>query len=393
MFTVLAVVTAGPGVARAAEVVCVLVEKDVVNVDGLLDEWTWTKGTRFAGANARDAAMTVRCAYDDDGLYLSVDVVDDQLVRRKKGDKGAEDQVVVSFGGKAVLDLAPGDPDGGVAARLKVPKGVAAADSLQPKGWSVEVALPRARVPGWGKSVTALAAGVEWRDADMFSEKQAQEVVGTPPGSTLVLEEGASLYKQYLDDMHIKPKDIWMDQMANMDGEPGDERVIGAGRTIGILSDRYSYMTLPVPKKDVLSVKLVDLAGEGQVAIVAHYVERGNGGSREVVAVWMLQPDGSFARPFAHEVAKESPAGRMTNVWSMEPRTPPKGKGKKGAKKAPAGGKGLDIVITVGEVRGFTAETWNESPATDMAPILLPWAEPKRERWRFQGSESFGVPE
>ena len=35
-------------------------------------------------------------------------------------------------------------------------------------------------------------------------------------------------------------------------------------------------------------------------------------------------------------------------------------------------------------MRGFTApEGWKETPAEDMAPILLPWGEKKQEVWRF----------
>jgi hypothetical protein len=174
--------------------------------------------------------------------------------------------------------------------------------------------------------------------------------------------------------------------MANMDGEPGLERVVVGGRTLGILGEKYYFMTFPVPRKDVLEVKLVDLAGGGKPSILVRYVERGSGGSREVLGVWSLLPDGSFAHPFAHEVAKEGPGGRITDVWTLEPKTEKKGKR---VKKL----KGFDIVITPGESRGYTKDTWNESPAEDMTPILLPWEKSKKERWRFEGDECSGGPE
>jgi hypothetical protein len=382
-------VALAPRPAGADEITCGLVEKDVVQIDGLLDDWRGVAGSRFAGSNMKDLAATVRCNYGADTLFVSIDVVDDQLIRRKKGDKGAEDTLVLRLGPagrEAVVEVVPGDADQNLAARVKAPKGTAVADSLQPKGWSVEIGLPRGRVPAWGKGVTSLALGLAVRDADLFSEKQAQETLTLPPESRLVLEEGASLYQQFLADQGLGPKDIWLDQMANMDGEPGDERVVVGGRTIGVLGEQYYFMVLPVMKKDVRKLELVDLAGEGKKALLAHYVERGNGGSREVLAVWSLLPDGAWARPFAHEVAKESPIGKITSTWTLEPR-----KGGKG-KKAKAGGNGLDLVIRVGETRGFSAATWNETPAADMAPMLLPWSDVKEERWRFQGDESFMVP-
>jgi hypothetical protein len=104
--------------------------------------------------------------------------------------------------------------------------------------------------------------------------------------------------------------------------------------------------------------------------VVVRYREHGGGGSREVLAVWALR-DGALARIFAHEIGKQVGAARMTNRVEIVPR---KGKA-----------RGHDIVIQPGEVVGFTAETWNETPASDMVPILLPWGEKKEEVWRFEG--------
>jgi hypothetical protein len=61
----------------------------------------------------------------------------------------------------------------------------------------------------------------------------------------------------------------------------------------------------------------------------------------------------------------------MTDSWQLVPRA--------------HGGKGLDLVVKPGEVVGFTPESWNETPATDMVPILLPWGEKKHEIWHFDG--------
>jgi hypothetical protein len=376
------------GQAGAAELVCGMVDKDVIAVDGLLDDWQGVQAVRF-GAAGKDANLALRCNYDKDTIYLAILVTDEQIIRRGKKDRGPEDVVVVDFG-KDRLEITPGG-EGGEPMKARWASGastktVAIVDSLQDRGFSLEIGLPRGRVPGAAKNATSVPATIEFRDADMFTEKTWQETVTTGPGA-LTLEEGAQLYKQVLEDLRIKPKDIWLDKMVDMDGEPGDERVIVAGRTVAIIADSYAYMQLPVPRKDILKLQLVDLAGAGKHAIVVHYVERGNGGSREVLGVWTVLGDGAFARPFAAEVAKESPAGRMSCTWALEPKLETKGTGKK-AKKVK--GKGQDIVIRVGEVRGFSAETWNELPAEDMTPILLPWGELKEQRWHFRGDEAYG---
>ena len=382
----LAVVWMAPG-AQAAEIVCGLAAQDLVVVDGMLDDWQGVTAERFAAGAFNDAGLAVRCNYDAQAVYLAVDVSDNQLIRRGKGDRGAEDMLVLAFGATR-LELLPADGENRLPMKArwsngKPVKGLEIADSLQPKGWSFELAIPKARLPGFAKGVTQVAFHLELHDADLFSERAAQDVISSGDGGKLVLEEGAQLYKQALADLRIKPKDIWLDQLANMDGAPGKERVIVAGRTVVIMGEAYSYMQLPVVKKDVLALKLVDLAGEGKTSIVVHYVERGNGGAREIVAVWNVLSDGSFGRPFAAEVAKESAVGRMTCKWALEPKQTRKG-------KKLVKGKGQDIVVRVGDVRGFSQETWNEYPAEDMAPILLPWGEVKEQRWHFRGDESYG---
>ena len=373
--------------AEASQIVCGLAAKDLIVVDGLLDDWRGVPPERFAASSSNDAGLQIRCNYDAEAVYLAIDVSDNQLIRRKAGDKSAEDMLVLAFGA-ARLELLPGDGESRIPMKArwaggKPTKGLQIADSLQPKGWSFEVAIPKSRLPGFGKGSTQVPFELEFHDADLFSERVAQDVITTGQGGALVLEEGAQLYKQVLEELHIKPKDIWKDQLANMDGEPGMERVIVAGRTVAILGDAYSYMQLPVPRKDILALRLVDLAGEGKTAILVHYVERGNGGSREVLAVWNVMSDGSFNRPFAAEIAKESPTGRMSCRWTLEQKQVKKG-------KKVIKGKGQDIVVRIGDVRGFDKDSWNELPADDMAPILLPWGEVKELRWHFRGDESYG---
>ena len=36
---------------------------------------------------------------------------------------------------------------------------------------------------------------------------------------------------------------------------------------------------------------------------------------------------------------------------------------------------------------GFTAESYKESPAEDVIPILLPWGDDRKARYQFRGDE------
>lgn len=392
-------IVAFEGPAIAAEIDCGLTQTDVIVVDGMLDDWQGVKGVKrsgAAGSSSRDAVLVVRCNYDAETLYLAIDVTDERVIRRDKREKLAEDKVVVTFGDRS-LEVYPADAASRQAQKASwsdgaAPKGLAIADSLQERGWSVELGLPLGRVPGWGRGVPGLEFSVEHHDADLLTEREHQEVVSTGDG-LLVFEEAAALYQQFLTEHKLKPSDIVLDTMANMDAAPGAERVLVGGRVIGVLGAEYSYLKLPIAKaKDLLSVKVIDLAGEGKSCILAHYVERGNGGLREVLAVWNVMADGSFARTWAHEIAKQLGQSRLTNTFSLEAKQPaaPAGKKKKKPKKPKKPLPGFDIVVRVGDVTGFTAETWNELPAEDMVPILLPWGPKQQETWHFQGDESFG---
>src|SRR5262249_2290769 len=149
-----------------------------------------------------------------------------------------------------------------------------------------------------------------------------------------------------------------------------------AGKYLAVVGDSYAYVELPVAgARDVLSVELADVSGAGRSSVVVRTVERGNGGSREVLSIWSFK-GGQWARLFAHAIAKQRGRARLTDPGRLVPR----GRGK----------RGLDLVIKPGEVTGFTAETWNETPASDMAPILLPWGEKKEEVWHFDNDEVSG---
>ena len=358
--------------APSSELVCTLAGPGLIQIDGLLDDWSGMPELTKADADPRDAAIAVRCAYDAERLYLMVDVTDDRLIRTRQKTKD-EDHLVFLFGGQT-LEVYPASAEQGAKLAYGwIGKGgskVTVADSLQKHGWSVELALALRGLPGYAKNAPGVPVAIELDDVDSFSARRIESVVAT--GEVLLsFEEAAAGLKAFLTELHLRRSDVTLDAVAQLDGEPGPERVVVAGRYIGLVGDGYSYLELPVASpRDVLAVELADLAGNGRKNLVVRTVERGNGGSREVLSIWGVKA-GQWERRFAHEIGKQVGKSRMANSWQLVRR----GRGK----------RGLDLLIKPGEVVGFTEATWNEAPASDMVPILLPWGEKKQELWHFEG--------
>ena len=84
------------GLAHADSHTCEQVADDVINTDGLTDDWSGI-GRTHIGGKANDASFALRCAYDDAHLYVAVEVRDDYLYRGKKPSSKKDDQVRVEL--------------------------------------------------------------------------------------------------------------------------------------------------------------------------------------------------------------------------------------------------------------------------------------------------------
>jgi hypothetical protein len=153
--------------------------------------------------------------------------------------------------------------------------------------------------------------------------------------------------------------------------------MVVAGRNLAAITDGYVYVELPIQSRaDVKDARLVDLAGDGREALALRYVERGgakpteSAGSREILAVYRVAGDSEIRRVFAAEVAKATPQGRVEDKVAFIRR-----------------GRATDIVIDAGRADGLSATTFRETPASDLIPIMLPWADDRHARYQFAGDE------
>ena len=380
-FVAIFVAYATPARAGASlGVECLLVEEDSIEVDGMLDDW---EGIEPQSAGSVDAGVKIRCAQTGEHLYLAIHVQDESVIRTSKQANGKkQDNLALQIGaGRAwsKLRISPGTRGFEPATSWhgkKVAAPVQVADSAQSDGWSVELGLPLDKLAAWGAGTPRLVYKLQYVDLDGGSERESFNLKGT-----LRFAGATEVYKGFMSQAKLERKDVRLDKIADMDGQRGVERVIWGGRVVGVLSDEYRYLSLPVQStSDVLKVRVVDLDGEGRSSIMTEHREHGNGGSRDVLAVWNMQSNGSFARTLAVEVRKQLGDNVLLNDWKLEPR-----KGKRG-KTVP----GYVLVVTAGDVTGWDEDSYDDVPPTDMRAILTPWAEQTSATYRFEGDQAVG---
>jgi hypothetical protein len=384
---ILALSLASPGAARAESQTCTLVEPGLVAVDGLLDDWRGI-GRKQVGGNDRDLSFSVRCAYDSNTLHIAVDVSDEYLYREKQPRAGKDDTLIIELSaagqGRQRLQVFPANDKVGPRRQWNgkgVPRGIAVEDTQQRRGWSMEAAVPLARIRGYGKGTPGIRARIEYRDADFAGKTEAKLAFD----GTLALQASSDLYRSFLQTTRLAPRDIRLDTVANVDDARGPERVIAGKNIIGVISDQFFFMELPVRSPgDISRVKVVDLRGDGTMSIITELRQYGNGGSRDLVAVWQVQGNGTFKQVLAFEVRKQLGESVLVNRWSLVPR----GKHRKGK----ARGKGHDLLIEVSDAdaKGFDEDNYNEMPAPDVRGILTPWSDQTSAVYYFEGNAALG---
>jgi hypothetical protein len=359
-----------PATARAADLPCGPAESGTINLDGLTDDWSEVPGIDAGGKDA-NLSFTLKCNVEERTLMLLVDVRDSYFVRTKAAKPG-EDHIELTLAGHR-LTIFPGDARAiPTLARwgTKPAKNIRAVSALQSAGWAVELAVPMSAIPGY-KPGMPLAYKAEVADCDSKAALKTERTLDS--AGSIVFAEGDAALDGFLKDRGLRKSDIWFDKGISLGGKSGG-RVVLAGKNLAFITDGYVFIELPVKQRaDVKDARVVDLAGDGRQALVMRYVERGTGGSRDVLAAWRVVGDSEIRRVFAAEVAKTTPAGRIDGKVAFVKR-----------------GRATDIVIDAGPATGISAATWNEAPAEDMIPVMLPWAmdkDARHARYQFSGDE------
>jgi hypothetical protein len=359
--------TALPQTGRAADLPCGPAEKGTINLDGLTDDWAEVEGID-AGGKDPNLSFTLKCNVEERSIMLLVDVRDSYFVRTRAAKPG-EDHLELTLAGHR-LTIFPGDARAiPTLARwgTKPAKNVKAVSALQQNGWAVELAIPMSAIPGY-KVGMPLAYKLQAADCDSKAALKTERTIES--AGSIVFAEGDAALEGFLKDRSLKKSDIWFDKGISLGGKSGG-RVVMAGRLLAFITDGYVFIELPVKQRaDVKETRLVDLAGDGRQAILMRYVERGGGGTRDVLAAWRVVGDSEIRRVFAVEVGKQTAAGRVDDKVAFVKR-----------------GRATDIVVDAGAASGVSAATWKETPAEDMIPVMLPWADDRHARYQFAGDE------
>ncbi|HWM88791.1 MAG TPA: hypothetical protein VNO33_23230, partial [Kofleriaceae bacterium] len=273
----------------------------------------------------------------------------------------------------------------GFPARRLAGDGARADDSLLPDGWQLELSVPLRRIPGWAPSTPLLLGEVTYADVDRPGGAAEER-----PGFRGALHFSTHLpaLRGFLAAAGLALRDLRLDAMADIDGHPGTERVVAGGRTLGVLTDSFAFIQLPIEPGDLERVELVDFDGDGRSALLAQYRQRGGGGSREVVTVWTVAASGELERALGFEVALELGGRRLTNRWSLVPA----GQRRRAKGRAP---RGLDILVEVGpeDNSGWDAASFARvTPSPDTRPILTPWSGKRAAVYYFDGEVALEAP-
>jgi hypothetical protein len=318
-----------------------------LNVDGIIDEWRRTRVFGRVGSPA-DGAMELHCAWDGTTLALMANVKDDRLVRVKGGHEDHV-RVTVAAGGKPiVVDVFPGN----AMAKPKIvkPANVMAADSLQPKGFSVELAIPAAAIPNYSASTPQFEVVATFHDSDAAKGGDETPLQIAQP---IELSDRKDLFTDFLSTVGLMESDVRYDELVDLDPDrPGKERLVAGRNVIGVLTEQFGYVTLPAPPT---KIELLPLGPKGTQVISAVVRQTGNGGARELLMLWVVW-SGQLSPLVNIEIKKELGANVLEATW-----------------KVVKGKKGPELVVEPKPAVGFTAETWNEEPAGDADSILLPW--------------------
>lgn len=370
-FALGAVVLVG-GRARADGLDCAQTEPDAIAVDGMLDDWDGVSRARLGGGD-RDASLELRCMTDRTTLWLSFDIRDEHVVRSASASAGDDrlDLTLDVGGAPLAIAIAPGlgkiAPS--VAINGRRDRAVTAETSLQPAGWSVELAIPLARVAGYGAATPGVTVGYTLRDGDVPGGKLAERTIGDQ--RALTLPGGAAApadpFPAFLAASGLSKASIALDTKVELDaGTRGLERVVAGKRVIGILGERFSFVQLPAERDDdvIGKIAVADLRGDGSKVVLAVVRQRGGGGARDLLLGFGARR-GQLAQLFAIELRRERDGRKVESTWKVV------GKGR------PAG-KGPVLQVVARPATGWDADSYAEEDAGDAQPIALPWDD---DRW------------
>lgn len=381
--------------AAAAQAGIRVYEIERVRVDGSLRDW---RDANFAEVGrGDDASMRFALGADSEGFYVAAEVRDDRMVRTAR--PGArEDAVILTLSiprgrRRLVSDIyifagVSGRSAGSAGISSRVggrPRPMAGARVVEgPRrgrgGYIVEAFLPFARIPGATRWDSARAT-VRLRDVDSEAHPEVESepaLVATDALVPLMPSGGAGgALEQFLSQQGLGAARPRFDLRGDVAGDRQPERVFVVDRFVVVTGPGYrdgrgyGFHELPIGRPtDARSAQLADLTGDGKAELVIVLRQRNEQGERDLWQVISLT--GERLRPiFGIEVRKAVGNGSVEARVRIRP-----GRGRQPA----------EIEVTAGRARGLDRESYQEAPAGDAQPMLLPWGPIRARRYRWAGN-------
>ncbi len=352
--SLIAVAAADPAPRMPAGAVrCDNLSTEDLSVDGLLDDW---HGRPLVRLGDRDGSIALRCSWDGKALGLALMFDDDRVVRvPHAGRRAHQDGVDITVGAGRRATRIRVKPGNRLAKpELSAPRRVAIATSLQPRGFSIEARLPARAIAGLGPNTPSLALRVVFHDADRATGGDDDDLV---LATKIELSDRSDLLTDFLRTVGLRRSDLRLDRLVDLDPDRrGAERVVAGGTVIGVLTDRYAYVTVPAANAaDVLRVELLPFGRRGTKVIAAVIRESGSGGTRDLLMLWTVW-SGQLEALGSIEVREQVGAKVLASTWRVV----------KGRKRS-------ELWVEPEPAVGFTPATWHETPAPSIDPIVLPW--------------------
>lgn len=363
-----------------------------VKIDGVPREWKGQMtplSVRVSG-NAKDEPKAEAIVgYDEEDLYVALDVTDDKLVRTG-GAGGSEDHATlhlafpVSGGGQKVhrIDLYPGVP-GKSPALVKIDgqklKGAKIVEAPTDEGFTLEATFPWSTFASARKVRTGLRGTFTYTDSDRAGAVKA--VIATAKATSgnampaMMLEAEQGLYSSLL-----RPNDLGAKPARSVTGDVcGDEmleQVAIYGHYLTIVGGHYRegrefyYSDLVTSDASMVTrLALEDFDGDGKSEILTIRRIGTKKEYREVLQVVKLNDAGEPSIAFTHEVGIGFEGGVVVNDVKTER----------------SGGRAR-ILIEQSKKSDVDEETYKEPVPGDMPSALLPWDEVTSRTFEWRGS-------
>ena len=390
-------VLAAPVAHGAKAVTCEQVQSGTISVDGLRSDWADRTPLELAGSHVLsgrgmwqgkpDLEGTFKCAHDEKGTYLLLEVNDDQVVRtRRPGTQEDRVELVFDAGRGKVRTLRIHPPNATVprasvrwVGRSPLPRGIKSSVIRLRNGYVIEMMLTDGSVPGYRLGSPTVKMSVRIIDHDGGPSRKADTVLGFggDTATTLGLVEydtAKRLLAGFLKEKGLTRGNILYYAVGNYITGKAQEQLVIAGNWIALIGEDVmkggAYYAAPAPfakvQSDLLRFRSVDLDGNGNLDIV--YVARQQGTQglvRDVFVALRYLDTGRLDLYFAHEIVKRQGGRVLENRYRFIKRR-----------------KATDVEISVQKNSGWTKQNHFNSGGGRLESILIPWGK-KKKRYQF----------